>query len=121
MTLYIHALDYMRRNEIKDDNNEIKCRIIKSIVQHVCGINIDDSLDLDNAISFNQNKDIEWKISENIKKDSSGKLKKHIEDLHHSLPEVMMGIEIGKMFVDNGLDFRDNQCNIEFSKLADNV
>ena len=33
MTLYIHALDYMKRNEIKDDNNEIKCRIIKSIVQ----------------------------------------------------------------------------------------
>ncbi len=119
MTLYIHALDYMRRNEIQDDNNEIKCRIIKSIVQHVCGINIDDSFDLDNAISFNQNKDIEWKISENIKKDSSGKLKKHIEDLHHSLPEVMMGIEIGKMFVDNGLDFRDNKCNIEFSKLED--
>jgi hypothetical protein len=43
MTLYIHALDYMRRNKIKDDNNEMKCRIIKSIVRHVCGINIDDS------------------------------------------------------------------------------
>jgi hypothetical protein len=80
-------------------------------------------LDLNNAISF-QNKDIEWKISENIKTYySSGKLKKHkhTEDLHHSLPEVMMGIEIGKMFVDNRLDFRDNNCDIEFSKLADNV